>query len=159
MNISFKRRIRVRGNPLPAILWAFGETAGEVLCQEWWVWGVVWGFKGYGEKLWYWMSMYCMLGTIGGPGTAAVNKRQFLLLESAWQSCPGATFWWGSIAKEDQRRQWKEGGNSLVVQWLRVHASTSVRSLVGELRSHMPHGTAKKTKPNKPTRKVPRGLD
>ena len=41
----------------------------------------------------------------------------------------------------------KGSGSSLVVQWLRLHASTSgdrVRSLVGEVRSCMPQGAAKK---------------
>ena len=39
-------------------------------------------------------------------------------------------------------------GDSLAVQWLRLHASTTgrmVRSLIEELRSYMPHGQ-KKTK-------------
>ena len=38
-------------------------------------------------------------------------------------------------------------GTSLAVQWLRIHASTAgarVRSLVTELRVHMPRGAAKK---------------
>lgn len=38
---------------------------------------------------------------------------------------------------------------SLVVQWLRCHASNAgvwVQSLVGELRLNMPHGAAKKIK-------------
>ena len=47
-------------------------------------------------------------------------------------------------------------GNSLVVQWLRLYASTAggrVWSLVGELRSHMPRSVAKKT--NKKHRHLP----
>ena len=42
--------------------------------------------------------------------------------------------------------------DSLVVQWLGLHASTagtSVQSLVGGLRSHMPHGGTKKKKEKK----------
>ena len=39
-------------------------------------------------------------------------------------------------------------GTSLAVQWLRLHAlpiqGVCIRSLVGELRSHMPLGVAKK---------------
>ena len=37
---------------------------------------------------------------------------------------------------------------SLVVQWLRLHLAmqgVQIRSLVGELRSHMPHGQKTKT--------------
>ena len=40
-------------------------------------------------------------------------------------------------------------GNSLAVQWLGLSTFTAwawVRSLVGELRSHKPHSTAKKKK-------------
>ena len=44
----------------------------------------------------------------------------------------------------------KMNWTSLVVQWLRLHASNAgdveVRSLFGELRSHVPHGEAKKEK-------------
>ena len=42
-----------------------------------------------------------------------------------------------------------------MVQWLRLHASTAgaqVRSLVGELRSCMPHGVVKKKKKKKKRR-------
>ena len=44
----------------------------------------------------------------------------------------------------------RDAGTSLAGQWLRLHASkaggTSSFSLVGELRSHMPRGVAKKKK-------------
>ena len=43
-------------------------------------------------------------------------------------------------------------GNSLVVQWFRLHAVTAkVSSLVGELRSHKPHVIAKKVEINSGT--------
>ena len=44
-------------------------------------------------------------------------------------------------------------GNSLAVQWLRLDvffAGTLIQSLVRELRSCMPHSTAKKKKKNDP---------
>ena len=49
----------------------------------------------------------------------------------------------------------KESGNSLVVQWSGFSAFTArawVQSLVGELRSHKPHGMAEKKKKNYQTK-------
>ena len=45
-----------------------------------------------------------------------------------------------------------EKGDFLAVQWLRLHAFTAgalVQPLVGELRSHMPCGAARKPPPQK----------
>ena len=36
-------------------------------------------------------------------------------------------------------------GTSLLVQWLTLHLPMQVRSLVGELRSHMPYGQETRT--------------
>ena len=57
-----------------------------------------------------------------------------------------------SYLKQNKQTKNQNYGTSLVVQWLRVHASNAgaaVRSLVGEPRSHTPCGAAKtKTKKN-----------
>ena len=48
-------------------------------------------------------------------------------------------------------QRWVSFGTSPAVQWLRPHTSvhrTRVWSLVRKLRSHMPHGAAKKKKPH-----------
>ena len=67
----------------------------------------------------------------------------------------------GEIILENHKTQKKLTRASLMVQWLRTHFArqgTWIRSLVGELRSHMPWGTTTKpthTRVHAPQQEMP----
>ena len=66
------------------------------------------------------------------------GQRRDALLSRGWDGR-----WIGQKGTKEEAAQRSESGTSLVVQWLRIHLSmqgTRVRSLLGELRSHMPRG-------------------